>query len=483
MTILRLYLLLLPLVGSSVPESHVRRRDIGLRFSVAKKKVDVAGPDPTCHQQDVDEILASCDCAADFDGVAWKNENDYMSCLIVHKTFTPCGLQRIIESSPCLPFPTPQPTTSSMPSTSMPSSVPSSSPSMIPSTSMLPSSSSIPSSIPSQSLAPSVEPSTQEPSSVPSHSIAPSSDPSYVPSDLPSLVPSELRKPSASPSASPSLVPSGSSGPSAQESASPSQISLGLLNTTRVGTADQYTLDDFLEEDDATKPFLEIVGDNQWPPEVFPLSMCQGDCDGDKDCKGDLQCMPRDDFEPVPGCQGAGEKAKDYCADPKPPRPWSGWDAFYKFKLRLFYDPLYFWQEAFEESWWCMECTRCSNYTLGDGDEANCTIPGPNTTSCMENDNIWIMGCKRDNRDYQYNIVKNVGSGDQIRVDSTHLCFSTLNTTFLELKTCNNTDYKQLWMPITNLSKFVLQPYEDHLPHFNNSLCLTQMHHPKSEGG
>lgn len=43
---------------------------------------------------------------------------------------------------------------------------------------------------------------------------------------------------------------------------------------------------------------------------------CQGDCDADSDCKGELRCFFRSGFKPVPGCQGEGVANKDYCYDP-----------------------------------------------------------------------------------------------------------------------------------------------------------------------
>ena len=45
-------------------------------------------------------------------------------------------------------------------------------------------------------------------------------------------------------------------------------------------------------------------------------NVCEGDCDGDEDCKGNLLCYQRNADEPVPGCTGTGTWAKDYCYDP-----------------------------------------------------------------------------------------------------------------------------------------------------------------------
>ena len=45
------------------------------------------------------------------------------------------------------------------------------------------------------------------------------------------------------------------------------------------------------------------------------LDRCEGNCNTDDDCLGDLKCFVRNHFEPVPGCSGLGEKGRDYCYD------------------------------------------------------------------------------------------------------------------------------------------------------------------------
>lgn len=50
-----------------------------------------------------------------------------------------------------------------------------------------------------------------------------------------------------------------------------------------------------------------------------PCEKCEGDCDKDADCKGDLKCFKRDKFEFVPGCKPGGMAdiyGHDYCYDP-----------------------------------------------------------------------------------------------------------------------------------------------------------------------
>lgn len=50
-----------------------------------------------------------------------------------------------------------------------------------------------------------------------------------------------------------------------------------------------------------------------------PLDKCQGDCDVDADCKGNLICFHRQAYQSIPGCQGGdtNERTTDYCIDLK----------------------------------------------------------------------------------------------------------------------------------------------------------------------
>eukprot|EP00933_Yihiella_yeosuensis_P051702 TRINITY_DN49691_c0_g1_i1.p1 TRINITY_DN49691_c0_g1~~TRINITY_DN49691_c0_g1_i1.p1 ORF type:complete len:672 (-),score=95.13 TRINITY_DN49691_c0_g1_i1:445-2460(-) len=47
------------------------------------------------------------------------------------------------------------------------------------------------------------------------------------------------------------------------------------------------------------------------------MSKCQGDCDNDNDCAGNLTCFQRYAWESVPGCSGHGKFGFDYCYDPQ----------------------------------------------------------------------------------------------------------------------------------------------------------------------
>ena len=47
-----------------------------------------------------------------------------------------------------------------------------------------------------------------------------------------------------------------------------------------------------------------------------PCGQCEGDCDRDTDCEGDLICFQREDDESVAGCIGDASSGWDYCYDP-----------------------------------------------------------------------------------------------------------------------------------------------------------------------
>eukprot|EP00941_MAST-03F_sp_MAST-3F-sp1_P001626 g1626.t1 len=67
----------------------------------------------------------------------------------------------------------------------------------------------------------------------------------------------------------------------------------------------------FARKSVAADPILPLTGDT-WSPS-HKLGLCEGDCDGDQNCQGNLHCHHRNDFSPIPGCSGVGHGAFDYC--------------------------------------------------------------------------------------------------------------------------------------------------------------------------
>ena len=47
------------------------------------------------------------------------------------------------------------------------------------------------------------------------------------------------------------------------------------------------------------------------------LGLCEGDCDTSSHCANELICYQRNDYAAVPGCTGQGVKDYDYCVEPK----------------------------------------------------------------------------------------------------------------------------------------------------------------------
>lgn len=189
------------------------------------------------------------------------------------------------------------------------------------------------------------------------------------------------------------------------------------------------------------------------------------DCDTDSDCQPNSFCWQRNEGESMPYCAGA-QGAIDYCI-PKSESPGK--------KLRLYWDN-YFWQETTQEYFWCMTCTKCETLTTGDGWEGNCKDPP--SGQCQEGDLIWIHNCKDVRK--RFDIIQNPGSGDQIQVHGTNLCFSNRENRWLELRPCNKNISNQLWTPMTNRGKFEIRPYFQRNFSTKDALCISQLHHPKS---
>ena len=66
-----------------------------------------------------------------------------------------------------------------------------------------------------------------------------------------------------------------------------------------------------------TKSLLPLVNKGAT---AYNLGECEGDCDRNSDCKGDLVCFQRDKSNNVPpGCKkgGSGDIGTHYCVDKK----------------------------------------------------------------------------------------------------------------------------------------------------------------------
>jgi hypothetical protein len=151
------------------------------------------------------------------------------------------------------------------------------------------------------------------------------------------------------------------------------------------------------------------------------------------------------------------------------------------FQLRMYWHSGYYWQESISEEWYCAECISCRDYTVFDGISADCTSSGDSTASCREGDLMWLNNCKDKTKDFRFETMTNLNSGDQIRVHNTSLCFSSVRNRYLELRPCDSFDSRQLWNPVVNLKKFEMRPYDQRFLSTQEAMCLSQTHHPKEE--
>lgn len=62
-----------------------------------------------------------------------------------------------------------------------------------------------------------------------------------------------------------------------------------------------------------TDPIISLQNLGWNPVANYPLGQCQGDCDTDKHCAGDMKCLQRSGREEVPGCLGKDSTSTDYC--------------------------------------------------------------------------------------------------------------------------------------------------------------------------
>jgi hypothetical protein len=151
------------------------------------------------------------------------------------------------------------------------------------------------------------------------------------------------------------------------------------------------------------------------------------------------------------------------------------------FQVRLYWESGYYWQETYAEAFWCMECASCASFTLNDGWEGECEVPSSTAASCQEGHQIWVRKCKDERRLYTFEIIKNFGTGDQIRVHGTDLCFSIVDETYLELRPCDKNHSTQLFNPVEDTAKFELRPYDQRNMSMEDANCLSQRHHPKDK--
>ncbi|GKY93226.1 hypothetical protein MPSEU_000290300 [Mayamaea pseudoterrestris] len=202
---------------------------------------------------------------------------------------------------------------------------------------------------------------------------------------------------------------------------------------------------------------LRIVGDNGSPSNVFPLGKCQGDCDSDSDCAGNLVCFERTGTQSVPGCSGSSSNSgKDFCVDPSSSGGTGGTDGSSGGggngrALKMYWQQGYYWQEETRERKWCMRCVNGSR-------------------NCGEGQGLEITNC--DSSDVaNWEFVSGPNGSRLIKLQSSNLCIRWGR--WLILDSCDSSDSRQQFALPGSGSRFEIQPASD------SNACVTQSHHPR----
>ena len=248
----------------------------------------------------------------------------------------------------------------------------------------------------------------------------------------------------------------------------------------------------------------KLVGYGGTPPaSVFPLQLCEGDCDLDTDCDDGLVCFQRGPGIPVPGClNGDKEMSRtDFCiADPSsrqmptilntsPTGPPSlTWNTaapatldpivapkvLQSKQIRLYWEPTYFWQEEEEERKWCM---------MYDYDG----LPGTGKcwyeqeTRPCNSEELYMAKCNNDRRQKLDLVMLSLPDENKevfmIKAPGKAQCLELQDDRSILFRECDAQSEQQHWKT-TNGSlddiRFEIVPVG--LPNH----CVTQHHHPKA---
>ncbi|CAB9509455.1 expressed unknown protein [Seminavis robusta] len=228
---------------------------------------------------------------------------------------------------------------------------------------------------------------------------------------------------------------------------------------------------------DGTKAFPKIqkIGNNIFDhlgSDKYPLGLCSGDCDSNSDCRGSLVCFERGRNQPVFGCSGGSRDSsqQDYCISKdsvlapsdRPALPYTSRN----FRLKLYWEQSYRWQEETRERKWCM----VYNY------RSQSCWHGLRRQRCAQ-DSIYITKCK-DKEIRQQFAFDYLDGGDEIliRLGSGHnRCFQRRDNSIV-LRRCDASSSLQRWYAPNG----DFQGYRFEISQQNyNKQCVTTAHHPK----
>lgn len=196
------------------------------------------------------------------------------------------------------------------------------------------------------------------------------------------------------------------------------------------------------------------------------LSQCEGDCDVDDDCMDDLVCYHKVQGGSgiVPGCNGTDTSRTDFCIDPLdfnetsipseyPSSAPLDFSTLENFKLKLYWEEGYYWQEETFERKWCMRCRG---------------------GLCHLDEKIYIEEC--DSMGVQWFDFVYINSVEVlIQLHGTNKCLQRENKDIF-VKSCDENVELQQWMAKRgDFDEYRFEISQNSLSNF----CITQRHHPK----
>lgn len=196
---------------------------------------------------------------------------------------------------------------------------------------------------------------------------------------------------------------------------------------------------------------LVVKGNDQKPSRSYPLGLCEGDCDGDTDCAGNLVCYQTDGRKPIPSCSGRPASDTDYCIHPDDETahpPVKG-----AFRLKKYWEIGFEWQEETWEQEWCMQCGG---------------------TGCNVGDEIFIRTCRDKNTWFVYANQESDGRA-QLKVANSNLCLQWVDARDVRVRNCNANEPRQKFRALNG--SFGGPKFE--ISTAKKEGCLTQHHHPK----
>ena len=155
-------------------------------------------------------------------------------------------------------------------------------------------------------------------------------------------------------------------------------------------------------------------------------------------------------------------------------------DENHRFRLKMHWEPHFFWQEEEEETWWCIACTTCKELNFGQSGEGCKRVD-----RCSEGDQIWLQPC-HDDAPYNGEVFGFVDVGKdfhQIKNHRTNLCLERTLTRYVTLEPCGDplgsVPLRQLWFGMRgDGAPFEIRPALESMD--PEPFCLTQQHHPKN---